>query len=383
MNRVITKLEARKFLLMLHGLYGERKFIGKDGIMEFVKRTGCIQFDPIDVCGKNHELVLQSRIAGFTKDMIYELLYKDRLLIDWFDKNMSICQVVDWPYFEHNRKNSKRFTRSNDDTDKVADEVLEYIKKNGAVCSADLEYTKKVDWGWAPTSLSRAVLDTLYYRGDIIIHHKKNTRKYYDLATKHIDKSLLNAQNPNRDDYSIRKWQVLRRIGAVGMLHKNASYAFIGIGGLKTKERNEIYKDLLQEGKIAELNIEGIKLPFYYNTKDSEVLEQAISGDVVSNRLEFIAPLDTMLWDRKIIVELFDFDYKWEIYTPIKDRKYGYYVLPILSGDTFIGRIELRRDKELGSFDIINIWLEHKRYNTKKNMNRVTRKLKVFNKMIY
>jgi uncharacterized protein YcaQ len=139
MDRVISKNEAKRFLLMLHGLYGDRKFVGKDGIMEYVQNTGCIQFDPIDVCGKNHELVLQSRIEGFTKDIIYELLYKDRLLMDWFDKNMSICEVADWPYFEHHRKNYKHFIRSKDDIDKVAGEVLQYIKDNGAVCSSDLE----------------------------------------------------------------------------------------------------------------------------------------------------------------------------------------------------------------------------------------------------
>jgi uncharacterized protein YcaQ len=189
--------------------------------------------------------------------------------------------------------------------------------------------------------------------------------------------------NPNKDDYTIRKWQVLRRIGAVGMLHNNASYAFIGIGGLKTNERNDIYNELLHKGEIAELHVEGIKAPFYYRTRDNKVLYSAISCDEKSERIEFIAPLDTLMWDRKIIVELFDFDYKWEIYTPIKDRKYGYYVLPILSGDSFIGRIELLRNKELGEFDIVNIWWEHKRYDTKKNMSRVKRKLKVFSEMIY
>jgi uncharacterized protein YcaQ len=296
---------------------------------------------------------------------------------------MSICQVADWARFEHHRKNYKHFARSTDDIDKVVNEVLEYIKNNGAVCSADLEYTKKVDWGWAPTSLSRAVLDTLYYRGDLVIHHKKNTRKYYDLVIRHIDISLFNTPNPNKDDYSIRKWQVLRRIGAVGMLHNNASYAFIGILGLKTKERNEMYNDLLREKEIVKLHVEGIKMPFYYRMRDIKILESAISCDEKSERIEFIAPLDTLMWDRKIITELFDFDYKWEIYTPIKDRKYGYYVLPILSDDSFIGRIELRRDKELGEFDIINIWWENKRNDTKKNISRVKRKLKVFNKMIY
>ena len=68
---------------------GEYKFTGKTGILEYVEQAGCIQYDPIDVCGKNPELVLQSRIKGFQKGMLYKLLYQDRSLIDYFDKMYS------------------------------------------------------------------------------------------------------------------------------------------------------------------------------------------------------------------------------------------------------------------------------------------------------
>ena len=92
----LTKQQARQFMLLKHGLIGERKFIGKDGVLAFVRQAGCIQFDPIDVCGKNAELVLQSRVKGFTKKMLYELLYEDRKLIDYFDKNLAIMAFEDW-----------------------------------------------------------------------------------------------------------------------------------------------------------------------------------------------------------------------------------------------------------------------------------------------
>ncbi len=58
--------------------------------MEFIRQAGCIQFDPVDVCGKNAELVLQSRIKRFSKEMLSDLLYQDRVLVDYFDKNLAI-----------------------------------------------------------------------------------------------------------------------------------------------------------------------------------------------------------------------------------------------------------------------------------------------------
>ena len=78
----ITQNEARKFILYKQGLLGDYRFEGKSGILDFVRQAGCIQFDPIDVCGKNAEIVLQSRIRGFTKTQLYELLYVDRKLVD-------------------------------------------------------------------------------------------------------------------------------------------------------------------------------------------------------------------------------------------------------------------------------------------------------------
>ncbi|MCT4543638.1 MAG: winged helix DNA-binding domain-containing protein [Vallitalea sp.] len=384
MNKtIITKKQARRFILLKQGLYGEKKFIDKNGIYEFVKQAGCIQFDPIDVCGKNHELVLQSRISGFKVRFLYELLYKDRLLMDWFDKNMSICLVEDWPYFSHERELAKKSSRSKADVDKVAESVLDYIKEKGPVCSADLEYNNKVDWSWAPTSLSRAVLDTLYYRGNLVISHKKNTRKYYDLASRYINKKLLNDLNPNRTNEEIYQWHILRRIGSVGMLHNNASYAFIGIDGMKSKERNNAFETLLSCGLIKEIIVDGIKKPFYYKTVDNHILQKVINDEKKSERIEFIAPLDNVLWDRKLIEEIFGFSYKWEIYTPIKNRKYGYYVLPILKDDTFIGRIELVRNKIQKCFDIVNIWWENPKYDTEENYKKTQIHLKHFSDMMF
>mgnify|MGYP002511983147 FL=1 len=94
MDRIyFTKKQARQFLLLKHGLLGDYKFVGKEGILSFVRQAGCIQFDPVDVCGRNADLVFQSRIKGYQKTMLYELLYVDRKLVDYFDKNLAIVPI--------------------------------------------------------------------------------------------------------------------------------------------------------------------------------------------------------------------------------------------------------------------------------------------------
>lgn len=95
----LTKDQARRFILLKHGLLGDYQFAGKQGVVAFIRQAGCIQFDPVDVCGKNAELVLHSRVKGFTKELLYSLLYEERALLDYFDKNLSIIATADWPYF--------------------------------------------------------------------------------------------------------------------------------------------------------------------------------------------------------------------------------------------------------------------------------------------
>lgn len=381
---MISKKQARQFMLLKQGLYGPKIYHGKYGIESYVRQAACVQFDPIDVCGKNHELVFQARVEGFEKTHLFELLYQDKVLIDWFDKNMSICLREDWLYFSYEREWAYTGKRSSDAIQEACDKVLDYIRENGEVTSKDLVFQEKVDWYWGvPTTLARAVLDTLYDQGRLVVSRKQNTRKFYDLTERHISQEILKMENPNQTQHQQLCWKVLRRIRGVGLLHANNSYAYIGIDSLKAKERKEVFDTLLKEERIYEIHVEGCKLPFYYWAEDQPLLDQVINGIDESDRLEFIAPLDNLIWDRVMIEELFGFSYKWEIYTPIKDRKYGYYVLPILLGDRFIGRIEMKRDRKKKKFDILNIWWEEKVFNTKENRKRVKGHAKEFMKVMF
>lgn len=356
-NINLTRKQARIFMLLKHGLIGEHRFIGKKGVLDFVMQAGCIQYDPIDVCGKNPELVLQSRVKGFTKQMLYSLLYEDRKLIDYFDKNLAIMRLEDWPYFWRYREAYRTGGRSRNEVNAVAEEIKKIIREKGPVSSADIGFNEKVYWYWSNTKLSRAALETMYFRGDLVIHHKKGTVKYYDLAEKYIDAELLNLK-PHTDDFEHKKWRVLRRIGAVGLMWNKPSDAWLNIDGLNASVRKEIFNQLTAEGNIVEIAVDGIKDKMYCLKNDLNLIEKVFENSGLLFRCELIAPLDNLIWDRKLIKALFDFDYKWEVYTPEYQRRFGYYVLPLLYGDRFIGRVEAVRNRKEGVMEIRNIWYE-------------------------
>lgn len=339
----ITRQQARQFILAKQGLIGSYRFVGKAGAYDYVRQAGCIQFDPVDVCGKNAELTLQSRVKGFTKLMLRELLYEDRKLVDYVDKELSIWPVEDWPYFASLRERSRRMGDSFTGLQELKEEAMAYIKENGPVCSDTLPIKGEIFWhssmhwsgNWHKKSpAARSVLEQLYTERELIIHHKNGSRKYYDLAEKYLPDTVLKADNPYSDDVEFISWRVLRRIGAVGLLWDKSSTAFLGID-FKADLRKKILSNLLADKKIKSVMVDGIKVPFYYRTED-----------------------DPLLWDKDLAFALWDFRYSWEIYTPASKRKYGYYTLPIVYGERFVGRIEAIPDRKAGILQVKGIWWE-------------------------
>jgi len=352
--------------LLKHGLLGEHQYVGKSGVMEFTRQVGCLQYDPIDICGKNAELVLQSRIRGFSKNMLEELLYEDRLLMDYPDKNLAIISIEDWPYFERYRQAARQHAESYPQMETLTRQVRDYIQQVGPVSSNELnalqlegDFTWRSAIHWSSgNNVSRSVLEQMYSTGELVIHHKKGTRKYYDLAEKHIQSDLLHAPEPLLDELDHHKWRVLRRIGAVGLLWNRASDAWLNIWGLKTEQRNRAFHELLLEDRIIAVEVEQLKERLYCRTEDLPMIEHILQNPELQERCELIAPLDNLMWDRKLIYALFEFDYKWEIYTPALKRKFGYYVLPLLYGDRFIGRAEIIVERKSGRLVVKHVWYE-------------------------
>ena len=136
---------------------------------------------------------------------------------------------------------------------------------------------------------------------------------------------------------------------------------------MTTEQRNASFDRLEKNGSISAVQVEGIRFPLYMLREDLPLLESVTAGQAdTRSRLEFLAPLDPMLWDRKLIEAVWGFQYSWEIYTPAIKRKYGYYVLPMICGDRFVGRIEPKADRKNNTFTVQNIWLEPGVRRTKK-----------------
>ena len=371
----VSREQAKRYMLIRQGLLGRHRFVGKAGAYQYVRQAGCIQYDPVDVCSRNAELTLQSRVKGFTKNTLAELLYRDRLLVDYSDKELSIWPREDWPYFSGYRERSRALGESFEGIPELEERAIAYIREHGPVSSDTLPIGGTVYWhssmhwsgNWhGQSQAARSVLEQLYADGVLLIHHKSGSRKYYDLAEKYFDAALLRAANPCADEADFVAWRVARRIGAVGMLWNRRSDAWLGIR-MNTDQREQAFDVLGRAGRITPVRVEGIGTPMYILTQDAALLDAVLRDEADTKaRLEFLAPLDPMLWDRKLIEALWDYKYSWEIYTPAAKRKYGYYVLPMLCGQELVGRIEAAADRKTNTLVVKNVWFEPGVRQTKK-----------------
>ncbi len=379
----LTNKQARRFILRKNGLIGGRVFRGKKGTLAFIRGAGCIQFDPVDLCGRNADLTLLARVSGYDKATLDALLYKDRALIDYYDKQLSIFPVENWPHFARMRERCMGWSRGDPRVEEALGRMLREVETRGPVSSRDFEDDVKVSWAWADTKLSRAALDTLYYRGSTVIHHREGNVKYYSKAEDLLPAALLNAPDPFRTEEERNAWQLERRVGAIGLLWDRPSDALLGMS-LKTDERKAAFALLAREKRILPAKVEGVSATFYYKASDEPLMQEVLSGKTYASRTEFLAPLDCALWDRKLIRALFGFDYGWEIYTPAVKRKYGAYTLPVLHGDRFIARIEPVCDRKSGTLVVKNLWWEEGIRPTaamQRGIDDALERLRIFNGM--
>ena len=358
-KRTITRLQARRFLLTYQGLLPPYGLCGKQGILDYVHRVGCIQYDPLNIVGHNQELVLQSRIADFHPALLDELLYSDRLLVEEWDKNMSIYGASDWPLFHRTRRAAELSIEGRDARILEAiPEVRRALEERGPISSADLAFHDVVDWSWSPTTLSRAVLESMYFSGELVIHHRTRTRKTYDLATRCLPQAVLEGPDSNTTEGAYHEWRVLRRIDGIGLLWNRPGDAWLGMHSITSAARAAALKQLLQKRQLVEVQVCDASVPFYINAREEPLLERTCEVGTVSEAAAVLAPLDNLLWDRRLIRELFDFDYTWEVYKPAHERQYAYYVLPVLYGDRFVARIEPRYDRGSKTLNVSNWWWE-------------------------
>ena len=371
--RSISRAVARRFLVVRHLLAPPRSLPGaEESVLAVVDRLGSLQFDPLEVAGRNHDLVLHARVAGYRRDLTDRLLYERRQLFEAYNKGLSILPTreLPWHRFTWDRARlaheAETFAAHGDHVV----ELLDRIRRAGPTSTGDLERSETIDWYWGPTGKSRAVLEALAEAGILGIARREGNRRHYDLVERLFPAGLLGEQVPPREQLLHR---LLSRYRAHGLLGATGqSEIFLGLGrgdvlhdGSPRPPRRELLAELVERGELVPVEVEGVRGARHVLTEELPLLAQA-EREIEEGRepggeapgVAFMAPLDPLVWDREALRSLFDFDYVWEVYVPAARRRWGYYVLPILFGDRLVGRIEPRLDRAAHAVRVLRLWWE-------------------------
>jgi uncharacterized protein len=346
---------ARRFLVARHFLAPARSLAGgPDAVLEVIRKLGSIQFDPIAVAGRNHDLMLHARVAGYEPAWC-DVLYERREIFEATNKALSFVPASEFPWFRHawGRKGPEFHVAALADNAAVAERVLARIRADGPLCSADFEREAGAtkDWFGLPENAVRSVLEAYTVTGVIGLARRDGTTRYYDLVDRLLPAELLAQDVPEREQV---RHKLLSRYRAHGLL------GFGGAGGTFARiaappERNELRKELVELGALVPVEVEGLRGKRLVLAEEIELLE---APPEPPPSVAFIAPFDSLLWDTALLAGLFGFDFVWEGFFPPGKRRWGYYVLPIVFGDRFVGRIEPRIERDPARVEVLGLWWE-------------------------
>jgi uncharacterized protein YcaQ len=385
MEYSVTKNELCSYLIQYHSLNCFDALVGESGINSLFQRIGSIQYDPLNIVGRNPYLVLQSRIKGFSIDILDKLLYKDRILIDAWDKEMSIYRTEDWPYFNRIRKCREKgirntlIRRNQEEVLEYTTQILESLKDRGPLSSNDIDLGKCKPGRWGHKKIAGATLDYLFSKGEIGVYKKKGVQKIYDIIQNLLPESIIKSPDPFDNDSDFYEWYFIRRIGSIGIHWLRNGGGWNGYYLSDNQLRKKVFDSLEKKGVIVRVAVPEINEVFYIQHQNIGLLHKKPDYD---NNIRVLAPLDNLLWDRMLIQKVFDFQYSWEVYLPPEKRKYGYYVLPILYQNKIIARMEPVKQETGEPFSIRNWWWERNITITKKLRCAVKNGLKIFSEYL-
>ena len=365
MARVISAAVARRYLVLRHLLAPPRSLAAEPAsVMRVFDRLGSLQFDPIDVAGRNHDLALLARIRGYRREWTDDLLYRERSLYETYNKGLSLVPTAELPWYRigwdlsHARHADTTFEKHAT----LVRELLDRIQRDGPLASTDVQPREAIDWFWRPTNQVRAILEALALAGVLGLMRRDGNRRVYDLVERLFPAELLQSRlTPDEQ----RRHKMLSRYRAHGLLGSGGGTGEVWLGTGSTPERAASRAQLVASGAIVPIQVEGLHGQRYITASDDEFLDAAerevsagASPGGVDPHVAFLAPLDPLIWERRLLRALFAFDYVWEVYVPAPKRRWGYYVLPLLYGDRFVGRIEPRIDRKTGVLRVVGLWWE-------------------------
>lgn len=347
--RRIPLERARRIVLGAQGLATPRPSGRVDvrHLRRMFRTIGVVQIDSVNVLARAHHLTAFARLGDHERDLPWSAMQR-RELFEYWGHEAAFLPVETWPLWRHKMDRMGEWRRVRELRERepgYIDAVEQEVARRGALTTSDLEDPGDRDgpwWGW---SKGKVALEYLFARGRLTISERRNFTRYYDLPERVIPAEHLNAEPvPLAEAQRTLVMMGAKALG-LGTLSDLVDYYRLP----KTQGR-AIVTDLAVEGVLEEVEVEGWKQPAY--------LHPEVSIPRKAEQVRLLCPFDNLVFFRERMERLFGFHYRIEIYVPAPQRRYGYYVLPLLVGDALVGRIDIKADRDAGVLRVPGAFLE-------------------------
>jgi uncharacterized protein len=364
----ISRITFRRFLLGQQGLWPGRRFTGLDGATASIHQMQAVQLDPLNIAARSQEIALYGRVSGFELGHLYQSAYEQRNFFD-YGGCLFLYPMKEFSYWRAIMPRVSRHPRVTDfkkNHPKAMKEVLAALKANGAMSNRDFEGNGLSQWSYRGRKDSAVALFYLWLSGEVMITSRRGFDRVYDLRERVAPREFdFVAPVKEAEDFFARK--------AIATLNLMRAKRF-RIGWRDAIEREVTEKEaekklsaLTRQGVVNQLKVEGSADVWLVLSEDVPLLESLEAGRIpkdwrpveasTEEEVTLLAPLE-MVSARGRAKQVFDFDYVWEVYKPVHQRRWGYYTLPILYGDDLVARLDPKLDRKTNTLHILGFWLE-------------------------
>lgn len=354
MTLKISNRDARRLWLDAQGL--SRAPIGPLDVLQIIRDLGFVQLDTIQNVMRAHHHILWSRNQNYREPMLNHLLKNDRSVFEHFTHDASVLPMEFYPYWQRQFRRKEARIRKAGWYKSMLNKsgragIRDRIEREGPLSTHAFDTKvagKKEMWARPPHKLA---LDYMWYAGELSTAHRDGFTKYYDLTERVVPDHLRQEERGDREQLDWLCAQAMDRLG------------FGTVGDIKrfwdAAEMAEVKQWVEARGdRLMEVSIQTADKGWVPALAPVSIEQRLSDTPAPTSRLRLLNPFDPVIRDRNRLMRLFGFDYRIEIFVPEAKRIWGYYVYPLLEGDRFVGRIELKANRKSGVLTVHNFWPE-------------------------
>jgi uncharacterized protein YcaQ len=336
--RTISLPALRRLVVGAQGYAGRSRRGSERDVEAAVRRLSCVQLDSISAVERSHRIALASRTGAYPRGTVDRLLAGGKLFEYWAHE-ACLLPVEDWPLFVGAMQNGggRHWYGEVERTHPhLAGEILVAIRERGPLGSRHFEgSTDGGMWNWKP---AKAMLERLWNRGELVIAGRRGFQRLYDLPERVLPREVLEAPVPGAE--ARLQALALRAVRARGALTESGIVEHWRLRGGVGRIRPHV-DALVAHGRLERVRVADGGAPVVVTAR-ANLDPPRPTGSVL------LSPFDNLLWDRAFASRVLGFDHLIEVYKPPPQRRYGYYVLPLLWRDRIVGRADLRSDRKRG-----------------------------------